>query len=77
MKKILSLLIAAIFSLSISAFALAEVKPAPDTNTPKVEGQKAAPAAKKKVVKKKVASKKKTTKKAAPKQATEKPVENK
>lgn len=67
MKKIVSLLIAMVFSLSISAFAFAEVKSAADTTSTKVEEQKTEPAAKKKVTKKKHTKKKKTTKKTATK----------
>ena len=61
MKKIVSLLMAMVFSLSISAFALAEVKPAADAAATKVEEKKAEPAAKKKATKKKHSKKKKST----------------
>jgi uncharacterized protein YxeA len=59
MKKIVSLLIAMVFSLSISAFAIAEVKPAADAAAPKVEEKKAEPAAKETTTKKKHTKKKK------------------
>jgi mannitol-specific phosphotransferase system IIBC component len=79
MKKIVSLLIAMVFSLSISAFALAEVKPAADAAGTKVEEKKAEPAAKKKATKKKHHKKKKAAAKKAEKaeKAPEMPAEKK
>ena len=63
MKKMLSLLMVTVFSLSITAFTFAEGKPAADAASTKVEDQKAPAAEKKATAKKHTKKKKKSAKK--------------